>query len=136
MILDCLKSILTRKYNGYKIYIHNMAKFDVIFLLKYLIKIAHVQPVIHNGRIISLTINYGKNNEYQLEFKDSYLILLNSLSRLTKNFKVENLKTIFPYFFVNENNLDYIGNVPDFKFFGNKTDLTDYNEYKSTFNNN
>jgi len=56
------------------------------FLLKYLIKIAHVQPVIHNGRIISLTINYGKIMKYQLEFKDSYLILLNSLSRLTKNF--------------------------------------------------
>jgi DNA polymerase type B, organellar and viral len=136
MILDCLKSILIRKYNGYKIYIHNMAKFDVIFLLKYLIKIANVQPVIHNDRIISLTINYGKDNEYQIQFKDSYLILLSSLSNLTKNFKVENLKTIFPYFFINENNLDYIGNVPDFKFFGNKTDLTDYNEYKSTFNNN
>lgn len=31
MVVDCLKSILVRKYNGYKIYIHNMAKFDIIF---------------------------------------------------------------------------------------------------------
>lgn len=31
MIMDCFKSIFIRKYNGFKIYIHNMANFDVIF---------------------------------------------------------------------------------------------------------
>jgi hypothetical protein len=31
MMLDCLKSILIRKYKGYSIYAHNMAKFDIIF---------------------------------------------------------------------------------------------------------
>ena len=79
MILDCLKSIFIRKYNGYNIYVHNLAKFDIIFLLKYLVKIVNVQPVIQNSRIISLGINYGKNNEYNIQFKDSYLILLNLL---------------------------------------------------------
>jgi hypothetical protein len=39
MILDCLKSIFIRKYNGYSVYMHNMAKFDIIFLLKYIVKI-------------------------------------------------------------------------------------------------
>jgi hypothetical protein len=34
MILDCLKSIFIRKYNGFNIYVHNLAKFDIIFLLK------------------------------------------------------------------------------------------------------
>ena len=91
MILDCLKSILVRKYNGYKIYIHNLAKFDIIFLLKYLVKVGILNPVIHNGRIISLSVNYGKDNEYKIEFKDSYLILLNSLSKLSKAFKVINV---------------------------------------------
>jgi hypothetical protein len=33
MLLSALKSILSRKYNGYNIYIHNMAKFDIIFYL-------------------------------------------------------------------------------------------------------
>jgi hypothetical protein len=135
MILDCLKSIFIRKYNGYNIYIHNMAKFDIIFLLKYLVKIVHVQPVIHNGRIISLSINYGKNNEYQIHFKDSYLLLLASLAKLTKGFGVETLKSIFPHLFVNKDNLNYIGEVPNIKYFG-KIDKKDYNNYKNNFNNN
>lgn len=120
MILACFKDLFIRKYNGYKIYIHNLAKFDVIFLLKYLVKVVNVNPIIHNGRIISLKINYGKSNEYQIEFKDSLLILLRSLSELSKAFNVGNIKTIFPYLFVNKDNLNYKGVVPDFKYFGNK----------------
>jgi hypothetical protein len=130
MILDCLKSIFIRKYNGFSIYMHNMAKFDIIFLLKYIVKIVNVQPVIHNGRIILLTINYGKNNEYKIEFKDSYLLLLSSLSKLTKGFGVDTQKSIFPFLFVNEDNLNYIGKVPNFKYFGNKIKLAEYIVYK------
>jgi hypothetical protein len=120
MILACFKDLFIRKYNGYKIYIHNLAKFDVIFVLKYLVKVVNVNPIIHNGRIISLKINYGKSNEYQIEFKDSLLILLRSLSELSKAFNVGNIKTIFPYLFVNKDNLNYEGVVPDFKYFCNK----------------
>src|ERR1700751_284410 len=135
MILTALKSIMIRKYNGYKIYIHNMGKFDIIFLLKYLIKLGTVQPVIHNRRIISINLNYGKDNKYSLQFKDSYLILLNPLNKLCKSFNVETAKSIFPHLFVNENNLNYVGPVPDFKYFI-KISKNEYNEYKSKFNNN
>lgn len=83
MILDCLSSILTRKYNNYKIYFHNMAKFDIIFLLKYLVKLVKVNPIIHDGKIIQIDIKYGPNNQYKLTFKDSYLILLRSLNELS-----------------------------------------------------
>ena len=133
MILDCLNSIFSRKYNGYSIYMHNMAKFDVIFLLKYIVKIATVQPVIHNGRIISLLINYGENLEYKVEFKDSYLLLLSSLNKLTKGFEVNTLKSIFPFLFVNKNNLNYVGEVPDISCFDNKINFVEYKEYKSRF---
>jgi len=135
MILDCLKSIFIRKYNGYKVYIHNMANFDIIFLLKYIVKVATLKPVIHNGRIISLTINYGNNNEYQIQFKDSYLLLLSSLMKLSKSFGVLNPKSLFPFNFVNKDNLNYIGDVPDIKYFI-KLSQQNYNEYKSKFNNN
>jgi hypothetical protein len=134
MILDCLNAILLRKYNGYKVYVHNLAKFDIIFLLKYLVKLGNLDPVIHNDRIISVKINFGKNNEYQIEFKDSYLLLLKSLAELTKGFGVDILKSVFPYLFVNENNLDYIGEVPEFKYFDNKIGLVEYRKYKNNFN--
>jgi DNA polymerase type B, organellar and viral len=136
LILTALKSILVRKYNGFNIYIHNMAKFDIIFLLKHLVKLGNVTPIIHNGRIISINLSFGKNNEYRLQFKDSYLILLASLAKLTKGFGVETQKSIFPFLFVNENNLDYVGQVPDFKYFGNKISKSEYQDYISKFNNN
>ena len=113
-----------------------MAKFDIIFLLKYLVKIATINPVIHNGRIISLTIDQGKNNEYLLEFKDSYLILINNLRKLSETFKVENIKSIFPHFFVDKNNLDYIGSVPNINYFDDKVTKEEYLEYYAQYNNN
>src|ERR1700688_550982 len=135
MILTALKSIMIRKYNGYKIYIHNMGKFDIIFLLKYLVKLGTVQPVIHNRRIISITFNFGKDNKYSLQFKDSILLLLYSLRKICNSFKVETIKSIFPHLFTNENNFNYIGQVPDFNYF-DKISKNEYNEYKSKFNNN
>src|SRR6267142_1495768 len=115
---------------------HNIAKFDIIFLLKHLVKLGDVTPIIHNGRIISINLNFGKNLEYRLQFKDSYLILLASLDKLTKGFIVETLKSIFPFLFVNEDNLDYIGEVPEFKYFYNNIKLSEYNNYISKFYNN
>jgi hypothetical protein len=135
MILDCFKDILIRKYNRSNVYIHNLAKFDIIFLLKYLVKLGVVQPVIHNQRIISINLNYGQDNKYQINFRDSYLILLSSLRSLCKCFNVKNPKTIFPHFFVNENNLNYIGPVPDLKYFIDVS-KEDYMEYCKQFNNN
>jgi hypothetical protein len=133
MILDCLKSMLIRKYNRQKVYVHNLAKFDIIFLLKYLVKIASVKPIIHNGRIISIILNFGKNLEYQIEFKDSYLMLLNSLDSLSDSFKVDNAKSVFPHLFVNKDNLNYIGEVPNMKYFY-KIDKDIYKNYKTSFN--
>lgn len=91
-----------------------MAKFDIIFLLKYLVKLVEVKPIIHDGKIIQIDIKFGPDNQYKLTFKDSYLILLSSLNKLCKSFNVETVKSIFPHLFVNENNFNYIGEVPEF----------------------
>ena len=133
MIFSALKSIMIRKYNRFNIYMHNMAKFDIIFLFKYLLKLGLVNPVIHNNRIISIDFNYGPNNKYQIKFRDSLLLLLNSLDKLCKSFSVENPKSIFPHLFVNENNLDYIGEVPHLEYF---IDFPKNNKYQTNFNSN
>ena len=77
-------------------------------------------------------INYGKNNEYQIQFKDSYLILLKSLNELSQAFKVDNGKSVFPHKFINKNNFNYIGEVPDIKYFF-KINKIDYQNYKIKF---
>jgi DNA polymerase type B, organellar and viral len=135
LIITALESIMIRKYNGYNVYMHNMAKFDIIFLFKYLLKLGLVKPVIHNNKIILIDFKFGPNNKYNLKFKDSLLLLLNSLNKLCKSFKVNNSKTIFPIFFVNENNLNYIGNVPGIKHFKSISEK-DYASYKTKFANN
>jgi hypothetical protein len=136
MILECLKAIFIRKYKDYKVYFHNMAKFDIIFLLKYLVKIVDVSPIIHNGKIIQLNVKYGPDNQYNITFKDSYLILLSSLDNLSKAFNVDNPKGLFPFLFVNKDNLDYIGEVPNIESFGDKISKDQYLEYSNKFNMN
>jgi hypothetical protein len=132
MVLDCFTSIFVRKYDNYSIYMHNMAKFDIIFLLKYLVKHWTLDPRIHNGRIISIKVNSGK---YNFELKDSYLILLASLDKLCNSFQVESVKAIFPHLFITKNNLNYEGKVPEIQHFI-KINNSKYNEYFDSFNSN
>nr|YP_009649331.1 DNA polymerase family B [Rhizopogon vinicolor]QDA23246.1 DNA polymerase family B [Rhizopogon vinicolor] len=141
MLKFAISSLLKRKYKGYKIYVHNLSNFDGIFLLKILSSINHikVQPILKDGKIINLKLNYDSINSYQINFRDSFLILPSSLRKLAIQFKVDN-KTLFPYNFVNDKynkniDLNYIGSVPLIKYFINIS-LEDYNQYKLLFNKN
>jgi hypothetical protein len=86
----------TNKYHRYKIYAHNLSAFDGIYLLGNLIRLSNiihikVIPLIRDNKIISIKVNYGyrkdtKKYRYHLEFRDSYLILLHSLTKLSNSF--------------------------------------------------
>lgn len=132
MIINCIKDIMIKKYDNYKVYLHNLSGFDGIFLLKILVELGLVKPLIHDRKIISISFKY---NNYDITLKDSLHLLITSLKKLGKSFGIDTQKSIFPHKFVNENNLDYIGQVPDFKYFDNIT-LDEYNKYKANFNNN
>jgi DNA polymerase elongation subunit (family B) len=131
MLKKALNDLMVKKYDNYRIYIHNLANFDAIFLLKILAKIAICKPIIHNDRIISIQLNYG---DHVIYFRDSLQILIGSLAKLGKSFKVETVKSIFPYLFVNENNLDYIGNIPEINFFDDVSN-SEYLEYCNNYKN-
>ena len=132
MIIDCIKDIMVRKYDNYQVYTHNLSGFDGIFLLKILVELGKVKPLIHNEKIIMIGFKY---NNYDITFKDSKQLLLISLRNLAKAFGVETQKSIFPYTFVNENNLNYIGEVPNINYFDN-LNQKEYNNYSKQFNNN
>jgi hypothetical protein len=60
-------------------------------------------------------------------FKCSYKFLPISL----KNIFIDDLqKKIFPYKFVNKNNLNYIGSCPSIDYFNSDVDLALYNDFK------
>ena len=68
MLESAIRSIMRRKYNGYRVYLHNFSRFDGVFLLKVLALLSDdVTPIIREDRIIELRLKYGldKKGKYQ-----------------------------------------------------------------------
>ena len=136
LILEkCIKSLLVPKYDGYKIYVHNLANFDSIFLMKVLVRLGQVQPIINKGRLISIKFK-GRasilDKPIILQFLDSYQLLLASLSKLGEAFDCKTNKGLFPHKFVYQDNMNllkYVGPVPNIGFFGDQITLEQYNSY-------
>jgi hypothetical protein len=80
------------------------------------------------------------NKIHFIIIKDSYLLLKDNLRKLGKDYKVNILKGYFPYTFVNENNLNYIGNIPNYYYYVNNTHnyltFEEYLNLKSNYINN
>jgi len=132
-VQDAMKDICKRKHKGYKIYLHNFAKFDGYFLLKYLAVIGDCSPIIHKGRIISckFTLKDSPPHMGEITFMDSLLILPSSLRKLCQSFSVEIVKSFFPFKLTD---INYKGSIPDYKYFDGISPI-EYNEYKLSKNN-
>jgi hypothetical protein len=92
-------------------------------------------PIVKDDKMIALTLNFGNNNK--IIFHDSMLMLPSSLDKLSKSFNIDNKKAIFPIYWLLNNpdfNINYIGNVPDIKYFKNIS-IDEYNIYVNDRNN-
>lgn len=131
MLTTAIKSILRPKYNRHIVYVHKWSNFDSVFLINILASLENIEinPIIKDGKIINIQLIANKediNKKITLHLRDSLLLLPILLRKLAVSFNVES-KGIFPYNFVNTNNLNYIGFVPDFSYFY-KIYLGQYNE--------
>ena len=117
------------------VYIHNGAKFDSPLLLFDLLNtdLYNISCLYRDNKFITLTV-VRKSDKAKIVIKDSNMIIPASLDKLSKTFNLDFKKDLFPYHFPNLDNLDYIGDVPDIKYFSDKVTLDLYNEYKSRFN--
>jgi hypothetical protein len=109
------------------VYAHNLSGFDGIFLLNHLIKFGTVEPLLFNGKLITIKIKLDIEGEHYgktIIFKDSYLILPNSLRKLAIIFKTTEVKGVFPF---KLKNISYNGAFPRLNTFINLT----LNEYLS-----
>nr|YP_010165709.1 hypothetical protein K8L25_mgp11 [Lactarius trivialis]QRN74281.1 hypothetical protein [Lactarius trivialis] len=88
-----------------------------MFIIKVLFENFKVKPSFKDNKVISLIFHSSNNDKIKVEMFDSYLILPSSLRTLAVKYKVVDLKGFFPYGFVNEMNLDYIGKTPDISLF-------------------
>ena len=119
------------------IYFHNLSGFDVNFLLNPLLNMKEVKSeiMLREDKFIQIKISYGKCS---FNIKDSLLLLPGSLNNLSKSFKIETPKEIFPRkLFENETfPADYISEiVPDYNKYFNSSEvsLDDYNNYCKQF---
>jgi DNA polymerase type B, organellar and viral len=137
MLEDALSFLFKAKYNKHKIYFHNLSYFDSVFIIRILAKISKennyfFKPQIKDGRIINLRLNFGKN--YNIYFRDSYLLMPESLAKLAIAMNVEH-KSLFPLFFPGTVDLNYVGDVPSIKFFKKDLELSDYSKYYESIDN-
>ena len=135
MLTNCIKSVMQRKYNNYRIYLHNFSNFDAVFLFNVLSTLTdNIKPIINDGKFVDLKFSFAQE-KYKIYFRDSLLMLPSSLNKLCKSFNVES-KTIFPYDFVCEDLIykNYVGPVPQFNKFSNIS-VSEYHDYCKQFNN-
>ena len=83
MIRECIKTLLVKKYDGYKIYLHNFAGFDSTKIIKELFKLGKVTQIQSNDKLIYVKLQYKK---ITLKFYDSYQILPHSFKDLALTF--------------------------------------------------
>lgn len=121
MLLQALIDLLDFNPDA-KVYIHNFANFDYMFLIDVLFKNFKVQPFFKDNKVIKLTYHHKDNDKTKITLFDSYLILPSSLRTLAIKYKVSDQKGYFPYNFANENNLNYIGITPDISIFNGISD--------------
>lgn len=126
IIIEFLDDVIS-KINTTKItfFIHNI-NFDGMILMDSIFKNnLSFNWVIKDTNIYMIELKYL---EIFFEFKCSYKFLPISLKKIEIN---EHKKTIFPYSFVNKNNLNYIGITPNKEYYNHDVSDSEYNEIKN-----
>nr|QWO71369.1 DNA polymerase [Termitomyces sp. T123] len=140
LVIKCIDDMLIPEFNNYIFYAHNFGRFDAIFLHKILLDYNlsaetenqyKIVPLYRDNKMIRLEVLKTINsNIIKITFVDSYNILNNSLEKLCNDFSVTTKKGIFPYLFVNKDNLEYIGPTPDISFYNSNVNVELYNKNK------
>jgi len=111
---------------------HNAKAFDAQFILNRAILLKWTTELILNGlKIVSMKIHH-------IQFLDSVFYMPMPLRKLPEAFGLQASKSCFPHLFNTKANLDYVGPIPDIKYYGaeamsvgeRKEFLAWYNEQK------
>jgi DNA polymerase type B, organellar and viral len=140
LVLKCIDEMLNYANSNYIYYVHNLGKFDIIFLQKILldynlnVKDKYVlTPLYRDNKILRLIIKSKENRSIKIYLVDSMNLLNDKLSKLSKDYDVNTTKGYFPYSFVNKHNLNYEGLTPHISYYNSNLD-TDW--YYSTLSLN
>ena len=109
------KFVFQNKHKHYTFIAHNAKSFDAQFVLKYCVE-NRIKPFcIYNGT----KIMYMQVEEFKIRFIDSINFVQSKLANFPKTFGLAEMKKgYFPHFFNVPENQDYVGKIPDVKYYG------------------
>jgi len=112
------KHVISEEYKGYTFIAHYAKGYDSQFILKYLVDNTLKPFTIYNGtKLMLLEIKY-----LSIRIIDSSNFIQGPLSSFPKTFGLKELKKgYFPHFFNTVENQNYIGILPDKKYYGVET---------------
>lgn len=122
IVLELVEELLRPRYSNITFYCHNLAGFDIVFLLNTLYRYNDnnadgkykVIPNLRHDNIIRAKISKDKHS---FTILDSYAMLAEALIKLGTNFDVPTLKSKFPHGFALEDNLFYQGSMPGIEYY-------------------
>lgn len=114
-----------KKIKNVKIYGYNNSAYDNAFIFTRLFERNRSMKYVISGS----TIKYMKC--FNVSFYDIKLYYASGLAKVAKSFKLPVVKGVFPYNFVNKDNLNYVGPIPDVKLWKNSKDLEEYKKLES-----
>ena len=131
MLCSAIRSIMLPKYHNKRVYCHNLSKYDSVPLINVLGKLGNVKIIDKSGKIIYIVLKWLK---YRIFFYDSYLLLPQSLERLSHGWGCTVKKSYFPHKFVSRERLDYVGDWPGFEYYSDQVSKSEYSHYDKWFN--
>lgn len=136
LIHNCFEKLLKDKHKGRIFYVHNLGKFDSIFILKALSEYnKHLDnpysfdTITRDRDVIKLKVKRTIDNKVRhVTLLDSWAMLPISLRDLCKAYELteEDSKSIFPYSFVKENTLWYSGQTPAKTYYDSQISNSEY----------
>lgn len=144
IVLACINQMLSTKYKRCIFYTHNLGGYDSVFILKILAdynqkigkKYYKMKAVLRENRILKLEITAKISScvTNTIFLVDSLALLPMSLSSLAKAFTTKYEKPSFPYTFVTEKTLYYVGNTPSIEYYHTVNKNMSLTEYKNLWN--
>jgi len=125
--------------NDYNIYAHNLSSFDGILILKSLYRNFNVKIKFKDNKIMIFKVskqikNKNKTIKLSFNFVCSLNLLPLKLVELIEAFNIDKLKLPFPYKFITKDNLNYIGEIPDFEYYKDIINIEEYLKLYYKFN--
>ncbi len=119
MIEKMFEDLIIFKYTEYTLYAHNFNKFDSAFIFRIFnnkYKVTNIIP--RNTGLLCFTVTHKIGTKViRIKITDYIALLPSPLATLGASFNVEVTKDVFPHDFVNESNLDYVGDFLHPKIF-------------------